>query len=543
MSKTYDRQKALDMDQAKEADEKKSLADNIVIREVPIGKVSKHPGHVRQNTGNIDTLQESIDKTGLQEPISVVKRPNGEGSYTFDGGRRLKACTNLNHKTIACIEFENLSDEEAAKKSFIINDERETLKAMDKAKYVGSLLNKRFTQEQAAIYLGLGSAAMINNYKKLLGLPEAVTSEIDSKISMAQALDIFRLPSKESQEEMAKKIIKKGWSRKQARAYIQSMIDKANSVLPEPAENIPTDNPGLIRRRQTETPEQPEGSMHVGLSYIPVAKVKTGTKGDFLNTMQPVLDVIADARSKIRTGGIFGLIFPETYSSSGRSNDNPDDIRLVGSLFHPTFTNHGYKFKGKVLINIIDDDDVERHHKETSKATHTEYNIHKCIFDLHIYEGKGDKDPSSQALEQKSRPDDEDLKSWTEPIWTFNVKECGGIDAVKKEIAKRFIRLYSNVGDSILDPFVTNQAVFKAALETDRIPTGYIFDELYNPDDWKELFGDEVDAADFAEADESDLSSDVGIADESSSIEEPKAMHFTNDATFVAGESSNQESL
>lgn len=541
--KSNEGQTEIDFGLPKEAGVKKILAENMVIQEIPIEQIGILPGHPRKSIGNTDALQESIAKTGLQEPLLVIKKDDGMYD-TFDGGRRREACKKLGHKSVLSIVSENLTAEEAIRKSFIINTERKSLTIRDKGLHIRDMLDKGYTYRDLEILLGYGSAANLNYIVSLLDLPKPVQSEMDSgNINMAQGLSLLKLPSKEAQEKMAKRIVKENLSARKTEEYIHRLLAKENQGLPEPQDNIPTDHPGLIRRRQVKSPEQLPESMDSSLAFPPLANIQTGTKAELQNTMQPNLDIISDTRSKVRSGGILGVVYKDAYSSSKGADGQEKNTRLIGSLIHSALTNRGFSHSGRILVNIIDDDAIERHRQELSKTDHTNYRINTNILTLDIYRKNGSKNPRAGVITKKSRPTDKELLALTSGIWTFNIKDCGGIEGIRKEISKRFIALYSYAGDSILDPFVTCQSVIGAAIEMNRVPTGYIPDHRYNPDDWKNFFDSDVEPTGLTEANASDPSGDVEIAEESSSSEEPKAMHFTNDASFAVDESSIQESL
>jgi ParB family transcriptional regulator, chromosome partitioning protein len=536
-----DGQMELDVNQAKGADEKKLLADNIEMRELPIEQFRVPVWHPRKSPRKTDSLQAYIAKTGSYEPISVI--PSDDGIYEpFDGGTRLEALRKEGHGKVLCLVYKNLTAEEAAQKSYLINTEAKSLTPTDKAHHIRDMrVKKKYTYRDLEIKLGYGTAANLSYLESLLDLPDSVQSKIDSgAITMAHGRVLLKFQSQQDQESMAERIVEEDLSVSQTEAYRSKLSAKDNLELPEPAENIPTDNPGLIQRCQVEMPEQPKESMDASISFVELQGVNTSTKGDFLNTIKPIQRILAGTRRKLRSGGTLGLIFRDTYNSGNIAGDS-ENTRHVGYLFHSILTNHGYWLKDRVMIAVIDNDDVDQHHKDVSNAIHGDYRINKSLLTMDLYQKKGSKNPPSPVLEKKSRPDEADLKSWTEPIWTFNVKECGGIEGVQKEIAKQFISLYSNAGDSILDPFVSNQAVFKAALETDRIPTGYIAADRYNPDDWEELFAGEVEPVDFAKANASALSDDdEAVVD--SSAGEPSPQSMTNDIFANASESSIPES-
>ena len=77
----------------------------------------------------------------------------------------------------------------------------------------------------------------------------------------------------------------------------------------------------------------------------------------------------------------------------------------------------------------------------------------------------------------------EEFIAWTNGLWTFNgqsKKGAGGHPApFPVELPKRCIKLFSYVGDTVLDPFVGSGSTLLAAYQNDRFAIGVDVDENY----------------------------------------------------------------
>lgn len=144
---------------------------------------------------------------------------------------------------------------------------------------------------------------------------------------------------------------------------------------------------------------------------------------------------------------------------------------------------------GRILNLINDEETYSKHLVKILESSHTNYEIYDTnLLDLHIYIKKGDKSPTADATSKKSRLSDEELTKLMRPTWIHDLQKSGGIEGVRLEIAKNFIKLFSHVGESVFDPFGTDLSVIKAALELERVPTCYIDDSYVSRDELNAIF-------------------------------------------------------
>ena len=76
----------------------------------------------------------------------------------------------------------------------------------------------------------------------------------------------------------------------------------------------------------------------------------------------------------------------------------------------------------------------------------------------------------------------DEFMAWTNGLWTFNgesAKRVGHPAPFPLELPKRAIKLFSYVGDTVLDPFLGSGTTLIAALQNDRVGIGIDIDEEY----------------------------------------------------------------
>ena len=74
-----------------------------MIQEIELSKLKVHPRNVRKTYKGIDELAESIKAQGIRQNLTVVKNPEGFGTYwVVIGNRRLKAAIKAGIETAPC---------------------------------------------------------------------------------------------------------------------------------------------------------------------------------------------------------------------------------------------------------------------------------------------------------------------------------------------------------------------------------------------------------------------------------------------------------
>ncbi len=198
------------------------------VAELPVRDISIIPGHARREVGPVDDLISLFSKGRECKPISVVISPNGE-AFTFEGGRRLEAYTQLKKENISCIVFNGLTMEEAVRRSLLENLHRKSLSPIDIAEAIKREQQKGLSLRDIEVKLNYGSYANLSYQVKFLTLPKAIQTNIhEGKLKAGLAHKLFDLPSSEDQEKMAERIIREGLSINQTTELIERIYKKSS---------------------------------------------------------------------------------------------------------------------------------------------------------------------------------------------------------------------------------------------------------------------------------------------------------------------------
>ncbi len=167
-------------------------------------------------------LVQSIKEKGLIQP--VVVRPRGDGYELIAGERRLRAAKELGISHVPAI-IKDVKDDEALEIALIENIQRDDLNPIEEAKAYQRLADEfSLTQEQISEKVGRDRAS-VSNTLRLLKLPEKVKEEIYlGRISMGHAKAILTLDSQQSQMDLCLRIIRRGWSVREAEYFVKRKI-------------------------------------------------------------------------------------------------------------------------------------------------------------------------------------------------------------------------------------------------------------------------------------------------------------------------------
>jgi ParB family chromosome partitioning protein len=177
-----------------------------------------------------DALKElaaSIKQKGVLQPVLVNRKKDGSFSL-IAGERRVRASKIAGLKRIPAI-VKNLDPEDTLEVSLIENIQREDLGPIETAQAFQRLL-KQFglTQEKLSEKVGK-ERATVANYLRLLKLPQEIRKLLnDGELSMGHARAILSADGKQGQMALAKKIVKKGLSVREAERLVKKKASDLN---------------------------------------------------------------------------------------------------------------------------------------------------------------------------------------------------------------------------------------------------------------------------------------------------------------------------
>jgi ParB family chromosome partitioning protein len=241
------------------ASESGAPAADAALREVPIDLLQRgrYQPRVDMRDDSLAELAESIKAQGVVQPIVVRPLPrqgDGEARYEIVAGeRRWRAAQLAGLHAIPAV-VRDIPDESAVAVALIENIQRENLNPIEEARALHRLVEEfGLTHEDAATAVGR-SRATVTNLLRLLELPRPVRTFLESReLDMGHARALLGLPTPEMQFEIAERIVKQGWSVREAEQAVRRVAGTSGDKGRGSAREAPSDP--NVRRLETDLAE------------------------------------------------------------------------------------------------------------------------------------------------------------------------------------------------------------------------------------------------------------------------------------------------
>ncbi len=218
-------------------------------RMIPIDRINPSPFNPRKSfdSAELDELANSIREKGLGQPI--VLRPLGPGGHHYEivaGERRWRAAQRASLHVIPAI-VRSLTDQEALELAIIENVQRTDLNVLEEAGGYRELIERfGYTQDELGQIIGKSRSHLANTLR-LLKLPDGVQAMVrDGALSAGHAR---ALVGRENAETLAKEIVRKGMSVREAEVLVQDKKSPASGA-------VRPGTPGLHKDADTRAAER-----------------------------------------------------------------------------------------------------------------------------------------------------------------------------------------------------------------------------------------------------------------------------------------------
>ena len=196
------------------------------IQQIGIGEIVPSPLQPRRVFAE-DSLTELIDSIrarGIFQPLVVRHSPKGTGFELIAGERRWRAARKLNLLKVPVI-VRTATDQQVLELALIENLQRAELDAVEEADGYATLIETfGLKQEEVAERVGK-SRATVANALRLRALPGEVRDLLRSKqISVGHAKAILGLTEPAAQTAVAREVVKRGLSVRQAEALVRRQV-------------------------------------------------------------------------------------------------------------------------------------------------------------------------------------------------------------------------------------------------------------------------------------------------------------------------------
>ncbi len=453
--------------------------NNYQIVELPIEQLTVPMSHPRRNSGDMETLQNSIRKNGLLEPLTVCKTEDGQSYMVIDGTRRLTVLVEFGLKTAPCMIFETMPLGEIAHFSYEKNIERKSLTPIEIALHIKSMQDKYGYSMRELETLGYGSPSMISQKIKLLELSDQVKAMIENgELTSSHGVALVKLEKAKYQEKMAKQAHDFGWTAKRLNISIDKFLSKGKSAPTEKIAIPECEIPGVYFKDSRDMSELPDKSVHLVVTSPPYYVGMEYEKGiSYDEHWENMKEVMKEASRVLVPGGIMAINVGDIHNFRGNKGNNEfSQIQLAGHLYQNMLRRHQVYLTD--LIAWVKS--TNSHSQDVSKifsdkTPHTGYRILIKHDPVYIFRKKGERDVPNEEIALKSRITKAEWSQWASGIWMIDhVRKMEGHPSIyPDDLVYRLVKMFSYEGDTVLDPFLGSGTTIKVARELNRIGIGY----------------------------------------------------------------------
>ena len=203
------------------------------LRDVPIKSIRRNPFQPRKDFDpqQLKELRESLNSSGLLQPVTVRRTAEGGESYELIAGeRRLRAALELGWTTISAV-VKDLDDRELLALALIENLQRTDLNPIEEAEGYDRLITEFGHTHQTVGAMVGRDRSTVANMLRILQLPEPVRQMVrDGVLTVGHARPLLGLGDETKIVELARETVKKGLSARDIEQRVRE------SVYAEPAE-------------------------------------------------------------------------------------------------------------------------------------------------------------------------------------------------------------------------------------------------------------------------------------------------------------------
>lgn len=199
------------------------------LKEIPLRVIRKNPFQPRKDFSpeGLKELQESLSLSGLLQPITVRRAPDGGEDYELVAGeRRLRAATELGWTTISAVVRE-LDDRELLGLALVENLQRSDLNPVEEAEGYSRLIGEfGHTQQTVASMVGRDRST-IANMLRILQLPTIIRQMLrNGLLTSGQARPLLGLMDKKKMVALARETTRKGLSAREIEQRVREESEK-----------------------------------------------------------------------------------------------------------------------------------------------------------------------------------------------------------------------------------------------------------------------------------------------------------------------------
>ncbi len=344
--------------------------------------------------------------------------------------------------------------------------------------------------------MGYGSKATVSKRLSLLDLPEEVKDQIACcKLTKAHGESLAKLDDPEKIKKIAKLAVANDWSAKKTKTTVErhTKAVKKKAKNEAPAERIPAQEvPDVYfkdARNMLELPYESIGLIVTSPPYNVEMEYEKGVSFD--EHLENIEQVLAECARVMVSGGTMCINVGDILNFKGAKGKNSfSQIQPMAHIYQKMLRKYGVYLRDQIIwvkdSNPLTYDATVQYSDDTK---HAEYRIVTRHEPVLIFRKKGERPVPSEDVVLKSRLTREEWKMYAPSVWKIdrNRKADGHPAMFPEELVSRLIKMYSYVGETVLDPFLGSGTTIKVARALGRDGVGYERDLRYKATIMKKL--------------------------------------------------------
>jgi ParB family chromosome partitioning protein len=186
--------------------------DRATLKQIPLSQIRANPYQPRKEfrPEELADLEASLKATGLLQPITVRRVPDGPGYELIAGERRYRAATRLGWPEIPAIVRE-IDDQTLLTLALVENLQRADLNPVEEAEGYLRLVDEfKLTQQQVADVVGKDRST-VANMLRLLALPASVRRMLqDGQVTLGHARALLGMNGEREMTDLAREVVARG---------------------------------------------------------------------------------------------------------------------------------------------------------------------------------------------------------------------------------------------------------------------------------------------------------------------------------------------
>lgn len=466
------------MSNAKEVITTHANGTDFELKVIDINSISIPEYHPRHDLGDLEDLIGSMRRDGLNDPPYIRETDSG-GLECIDGARRITGCKEMGIQQIPCIVRKGISEAEAAHLSYLKNVKRKSLSAVEIAQHIQRMIDTYgYTYEDLDL-LGYGSKTAISKILKLRDLPEKIKKLIQSgDLTASHGYELVRLPRKDMQTRMAQKIIDHDLTVRRTEERVSNFLSKKKRSQKERPESIipSREIPGVYFKDARSMDEIPDKCVHLIVTSPPYYVGMEFEVGmTFKEHLANIRDVMKECARVLVPGGIMAINVADIMASNTKDGA-PKEVTFMGHRYQSYLKKYGVFLEDIIMWVKRPAWRNYRYDRFKEGTVHTTYTTYDNWEPVYIYRKKGEREIPPEEIVLQSELTREQWIGYIDGVWKIEPNRNshrGHPCTYPDELVNRLVRLFSYVGDSVLDPFLGSGTTIQVARELGREGIGY----------------------------------------------------------------------